>query len=243
MSIELVVFDMAGTTVRDDDAVHHCLGRALAAGGIHTTRDEINAVMGLPKPMAIRAILERDRSRRGNPDEMTPAIHEDFLRRMMDHYWRSPEVAPMPYTLGVFEALRDAGIQVALDTGFSRPIVAVILRRLGWDQGRLLSATVASDEVARGRPHPDMIRRAMELTGVTASAAVAKVGDTPADLAEGTAARCGLVVGVTNGSHTREQLAAHPHTHLVAHLGELLPLVLPAARHESRRAATTSTAL
>ena len=30
MKIELVVFDMAGTTVRDDDAVNPCLREALA---------------------------------------------------------------------------------------------------------------------------------------------------------------------------------------------------------------------
>src|SRR5262249_13771038 len=44
---------------------------------------------------------------------------------------------------------------------------------------------------------------------------------TPADLAEGTAAQCGFVVGVTSGSHTRDELAACAHTHLVDTLREL----------------------
>ena len=57
-------------------------------------------------------------------------------------------------------------------------------------------------------------------------AAVAKIGDTPSDLGEGNAAGCGLVIGVTNGTHTREQMAAHPHTHLIASLAELPALVL-----------------
>ena len=55
---------------------------------------------------------------------------------------------------------------------------------------------------------------------------VAKVGDTPSDLEEGAAARCGLIVGVTNGSHTTDQLKRHPHTHLIAHLGQLPKVVL-----------------
>ena len=61
---------------------------------------------------------------------------------------------------------------------------------------------------------------------------VAKVGDTPSDLQEGTAAGCGLVIGVANGTHTREQLAAHPHTHLIASLQELPALVLAAVTQD-----------
>ena len=37
---------------------------------------------------------------------------------------------------------------------------------------------------------------------------------------EGTAAGCGLVIGVTAGSHTAEQLEAVPHTHLVGTVAE-----------------------
>ena len=70
-----------------------------------------------------------------------------------------------------------------------------------------------------------MILAAMKRAGVTDPARVAKVGDTPADLQEGTAAGCGFVIGFTNGSHTRGELEAHPHTHLIASLRELLPIV------------------
>jgi phosphonatase-like hydrolase len=87
--------------------------------------------------------------------------------------------------------------------------------------GETIDATVTSDEVAQGRPFPDMIFRAMELTGVTDVKRVAKVGDTPSDLGEGMAAGCGWVVGVTGGSHTREELLAHPHTHLIPSIAQL----------------------
>ncbi len=65
----------------------------------------------------------------------------------------------------------------------------------------------------------------MKRTGVTEVRRVAKVGDTPSDLLEGTAAGCGLVIGVTNGTHTRAQLAAYPHTHLIPGLERLLALL------------------
>lgn len=217
---------MAGTTVRDDDAVNVCLRHALAPQ-VSVTRDEVNAVMGLPKPTAIRLLLERKPGHRGSVAEaMVNELHDGFLQRMLRHYQNAAEVEPMPHTLEAFWQLKEGGVRIALDTGFSRPIVDAILERLGWDEGGLIDATVASDEVERGRPHPDLALKAMELTGVRDPKLVAKVGDTPSDLQEGTAAGCQLVIGVTNGSHTREQLAPYPHTHLIADLKELPALVL-----------------
>ncbi|HTL18614.1 MAG TPA: HAD hydrolase-like protein [Patescibacteria group bacterium] len=226
MNIELVIFDMAGTTVRDDDSVNICLREALSTQ-TSVTRDEVNTVMGLPKPTAIRMLLEQ---KTGRPDQvpatLVEKVYRDFLDRMLRHYRSAPGIEPMPHTLDTFCRLKEAGVCLALDTGFSRPIVDAILERLGWNEGGLLDATVASDEVQHGRPYADLALKAMELTGVRDARLVAKVGDTPSDLQEGTAAGCGLVIGVTNGSHTREQLAAHPHTNLIATLAELPALVL-----------------
>jgi phosphonatase-like hydrolase len=226
MKMQLVVFDMAGTTIRDDDAVNGCLREALQADGVHVTRDEVNTVMGMPKPVAIATLLSRATlGGQSAPLAVVERLHTDFLRRMIEFYRTDPRVAPMPGAQSCLEELKRAGIRVALDTGFSRDIVDVILARLGWDQPGFLDATVASDEVPRGRPHPDLLFEAMRRCGVTDTKRVAKVGDTPSDLQEGTAAGCALVIGVTNGTHTREQLEAHPHTHLIASLNDLPALV------------------
>ncbi len=55
----------------------------------------------------------------------------------------------------------------------------------------------------------------MERFGIADPRRVAKVGDTPADLLEGNNAGCGLIVGVTQGTHTRQQLEPYPHTSLI----------------------------
>ena len=44
----------------------------------------------------------------------------------------------------------------------------------------------------RGRPHPDMIHHLMRVLKVEDATRVAKIGDTPSDLHEGTAAGCGF---------------------------------------------------
>jgi phosphonatase-like hydrolase len=215
--IELAVFDLAGTTAHDPGAVNGCFRAALAAADVRVTAEEVNAVMGLAKPEAIRRLVAGSAAAAG-----ADAIHADFVARMVEYYRSDPAVGEMPGAAEVFAQLRRAGVQVAINSGFGRVILDALLARLGW-QGKVLS--VASDEVARGRPHPDMIRHLMAQARVPSAACVAKVGDTPVDLEEGTNAGCGLVIGVTWGTHTREQLARYPHTHLVDAMAALPALI------------------
>jgi phosphoglycolate phosphatase len=44
-------------------------------------------------------------------------------------------------------------------------------------------------------------------------------------LLEGHNAGCGLVIGVTEGTHTRAQLEPFPHTHLIGTVAELPALL------------------
>lgn len=225
MQFELAVLDIAGTTVFDGDAVNACLRRSLLSmAGLEVNRDAVNRVMGLPKPVAIRALLEA--AQRGPPaDSRVSQVLEEFERQMLDYYANDPAVREIEGASEVFRQLRAAGIQIGLDTGFSRRITKAILARLGWLGASHVDATVSSDEVAAGRPAPDMIFRLMEQCPVSSPARVAKVGDTPADLLEGAAAGCGAVIGVLSGSHTADQLAQHPHTALIPSIRQL-PAIL-----------------
>lgn len=220
--IELVVFDMAGTTVNDDDGVNRCVRSALEAVGLSVEPAHVNQVMGLPKPEAIARLV----GRYGRSDDLggrVDAIHEDFVRRSIAFYATDPSVYEVAGASSVFDRLRAAGIRIAVNTGFSRPIVDVILGRLGW--GRRIDASIASDEVSRGRPHPEMIRELMRRFGISDAARVAKVGDTPADLEEGNNAGCGINVGITSGTHSRDELEPSPHTHLIVDIRQL-PAIL-----------------
>lgn len=211
----LVVFDMAGTTLSDTGGiVNQALREALHEDGVTVTPDEVNEVMGLPKPVAIGALLGISES-----DARTLKIHADFLERMRQFYVEDPSVVEVLGTSDTLLTLREAGIKVALDTGFSRDLVDIIVERLGWQE--LLDDSIASDEVERGRPHPDMIEALCARQGITDLKTVAKIGDTPSDLQEGTAAGCGWVIGVTRGSHTEELLEPHPHTHLIPSVADL----------------------
>ncbi len=223
-TIELVVFDMAGTTVHDEDSVNRCVRDALAAAGLVVTPAEVNRVMGLPKPEAIAILIERS-GRRADLDDRIEAIHRDFVARSIAFYESDPSVREIPDATRVFEVLQRAGVRVALNTGFNRAIASVILDRLGWSASPLIDGTICSDEVPRGRPHPDMILELMRRMQVGDPRRVAKVGDTPADLEEGRNAGCGLIVGVTQGTHHRRDLEVYPHTHLIDTISDI-PQVL-----------------
>lgn len=193
---------------------------ALTADGVEWDADEVNSIMGIPKPVAIRQLLREEAT-----DDRVERIHADFQRRMKDFYRTDPSVAAVEGAEETFRQLRSAGVKVALDTGFDRTIVNVLMERLGWGP-ELLDTTVTSDEVAHGRPAADLVFEAMSRVGVSDVTSVAKVGDTPSDLGEGTAAGCGWVIGVTEGTHTHAQLEPHPHTHLVPNVTHVPSLVL-----------------
>jgi phosphonatase-like hydrolase len=237
MHVKLVVFDMAGTTVADDADVAHHLREAVSALGGKPSIAQVNAVMGWPKPLAIRTLLEQQGTTPTAPE--VDCIHRSFVDRMVRFYQTHATVAEVSGTSDVFRWLKMRGVKVALDTGFSRPICDAIVVRLGWGAAGLLDATATSDEVASGRPAPDLVRLAMRRTRVDDPRCVVKVGDTPSDLEEGRRAGCGMVVGVTLGSHAGEDLAAHHPDHLiptVAALPHLLTNLSRRRRELSQRA-------
>lgn len=218
--IKLAVFDMAGTTVRDQDNVHQALINAMAYFGYAVAREAANEVMGYPKPIAIRRLLEARHAGLEKLDD----IYARFLMEMDTYYRTSPDVAPAPFAEETFERLRAQGIKVALDTGFARQIVETILQRLNWSDK--IDAWVASDMTPRGRPYEDMIRFLMAQTGVTDPLEVAKIGDTHADIQEGRNAGVALNIAITSGAFTREALAEEHPTHLAANLEEAANILL-----------------
>ncbi|MBX3200120.1 MAG: HAD hydrolase-like protein [Labilithrix sp.] len=222
-SLALVVLDLAGTTIEDHDVVARCLVEAVRAVDVTVDHEAANAVMGLPKPVAIAQLLAQHDGMPIAPlgSERVLRATSVFERAILRHYGSPGAVVPIAGVEETLDDLRERGAKIAIDTGFSAVVADAILDRLGWLAEGLVDARVASDEVRRGRPAPDLLFEAMRRVGVTDVAMVAKVGDTPADLGEGANARCGWNIGVTYGTHARDALAGHPHTALIDDIREL----------------------
>jgi phosphonatase-like hydrolase len=111
-------------------------------------------------------------------------------------------------------------VKIATDTGFDAAISDMIMERLDWP-GRLTDLAVCSSDVPRGRPAPFMIYRAMERLNVINVRRVMKIGDSPADLDEGSNAGCSEVIGVLSGAHTAATLGPIRHTRLLSSVAKL----------------------
>lgn len=226
MAAELVVFDLAGTTVKDNKDVHRTLKNALSQHGVEISMEDANAVMGLPKPTAIRLLLD-SRYHGGRPitEDWITEIHDIFVRDMISFYKWDPSVGEKAGVHQTFRKLKERKLKVVVDTGFDRQITDPLIDRLGWKKNNLIDGSVTSDEVKRGRPFPDLIFRAMELTKTDDPGNVVKVGDTASDMQEGNAAGCGWVIGITTGSFSKAELLKEKHTHLIEDVSEILEIL------------------
>lgn len=226
MSVRLVVFDIAGTTVRDKGSVADAFMEAAAQYGVQVPREEVNKVMGFRKKEAIRILLDKFYLEPVEVlDGLIENIHDSFTRNMVSFYEQDEELAPLPHVEETFAWLKERGIRIALNTGFTRPITNAILHRLHWDSNGVIDMVITSDEVPEGRPHPYMIGAIMKQLQVADPRQVVKVGDTEVDVAEGRNAGCGLVVSVTTGAYTRNELEQYSPDSIIDSLAELPPLI------------------
>lgn len=224
MAIKLVVFDMAGTTVKDENYVGYAFQQAMKNFGYEIPLKDINPIMGYEKPVAIKMMLQiHELNTALITETLIGAIHADFVANMLHFYRTSDQIVPLPQAEETFEALRSQGIRIGLDTGFSKNIADVIIERLNWADK--VDVVVASDEVENGRPYPDMIQKMMQQLNITDVAEIAKVGDTEVDINEGKNTGCKYVIGVTTGSFTREELEPYQPTHIIDNVAQVLDII------------------
>jgi phosphonatase-like hydrolase len=230
--VELIVFDMAGTTVRDDREVEKCFLLAADKTGLKAEPDRVVSMMGLPKIRVFEALwAEQIGVNHLGFSTQVESSFVQFKQILEDHYSSEP-VEPTEGCLELFDWLRSHQIKIALTTGFYRSVTDLILQRLGWDLGlnreylgnenSIVQISVTPSEIfgEEGRPAPYMIQKAMYKLGIKDTQKVIAIGDTPSDLQAGINANCLLSCAVTNGTHRPEQLVSHHGDRLFANLIE-----------------------
>jgi phosphonatase-like hydrolase len=177
-TIQLVVFDMAGTTVQDHDEVLSCFLSAAAATGLAAEPEQVNPMMGWAKKRVFQALWNGQIGAE-HPDykRRVDQSFTDFKQRLEDHY-RTQPVESTEGCLETFDWLRSHQIKIALNTGFYREVTNIILNRLGWDNGlnsdyvgnesSVIQSSITPSEIygQEGRPAPYMIQKAMYQLGI-----------------------------------------------------------------------------
>jgi phosphonatase-like hydrolase len=208
---ELVVTDFAGTTMKEEGTVLVAYRLALTEFDIPFTEDDLAARRGASK----RAVFQ-ELAARARPGQQVDEVAGKALATFEAALQREYESGPVREIEGAGAAvtkLREAGVKVALTSGFERGVVDLLVRRLDW--GNHFDLVLASTDAPAGRPAPYLIYKSMIDLGVHDVGRVAVVGDTPLDLQAAANARAGWIVGVLSGAHGLETLGKTPHTHLL----------------------------
>lgn len=222
--VQLAVLDMAGTTVTDDGVVDRAFRAALEAVGVgadHPDRpghlETIRRTMGQSKIVVFRDMLGEEALAQTANEAFQASVAADVA---------AGSVGPIPGAAEALARLRSAGLKVCLTTGFSAETQAALVEHLGW--GALVDLSLAPGPGVRGRPYPDLVFTAIMRLEVDGVDQVAVAGDTANDLLAGSRSGARVVAGVLSGAHSRAELAAAPHTHLLDSVADL-PAVLDVA--------------
>ncbi|WP_316632348.1 phosphonatase-like hydrolase [uncultured Flavobacterium sp.] len=201
--IEMVVFDMAGTTINEQNIVYKSLHKSINKFGIDVSLELVLSLgAGKEKYQAIKDILKYINI---TDTEKTDQIFEYFIE-ILDQEYLTAKVLPVEGIENVIENLKKDGVKVVLNTGYNSQVANALLEKLNWKKGIQYDALITADDVELGRPFPDMIHKAMQLFAIEDASKVLKAGDSAIDIEEGKNAKCGVTIGVLSGAQTRLQL-------------------------------------
>lgn len=203
--IKLVVFDMAGTTVNENNLVYKTVQKVINQEGFSISLDEVlQHGAGKEKHKAITDVLTACTT---NID-ITTIADKAFgnFKTTLETAYNEAQISTFEGMQDFFDTLRKHNIKIVLNTGYDSKTANKLLEKLNWKVGNQIDALITSDDVINGRPNPDMIQMAMAKFGITDPAQVLKAGDSEIDIMEGKNSGCAITVGVLSGAQNREQL-------------------------------------
>ena len=189
--IKAVILDWAGTTVDHGSlATIRVLQKIFADHGIEVSEEEARRDMGVLKKDHIRSLLGmpriadawRSRYQQTPTEDTVEALFADFIPQQISCLAECSSVI-----CGVTNAvkrLRDRGLKIGSTTGYTRPMLDVLLPHAA-QQGYVPDCALCPDDVGAGRPLPWMIYENAVRMKVCPLEAVVKVGDTISDIEEG----------------------------------------------------------
>ena len=212
----LLVLDLDGTLVDSEAILVGLVNDTLAAHGHPRAQPRaVAASIGLPLDEVFRRALPS----RISPDALAAlcaayraqADRADFVRQFRLY----PDVA------STLATLRQAGLRLVIGTSKGRATTGDIARHCGIDG--LLDGIVGGDCVTRGKPHPEMVRRAQALYAAAADETLV-VGDTSFDITMGQAAGV-ATCAAAYGMHGAETLRALQPDFVIDRFAQVLDVV------------------
>lgn len=218
--IELVIFDWAGTTTDfGSQAPVQVFDRTFSGWGIHFTRDEINAPMGMEKKAHIRSMLSTPAGRQKFREALGRDWNEQDIQKLYEEFETTlgqvvgEYSIPIPGVNETVQTLREMGLRIGSTTGYTSEMMRFVLPA-AQANGYAPDCVITPDCTGHSRPSPFMVYECMRRMNVYPASQVVKVGDTAMDILEGKNAGAwsvGILVGSNlMGLSQQEYLQASP---------------------------------
>jgi HAD superfamily hydrolase (TIGR01509 family) len=212
--IQAVVFDLDGVLLQSEEVWDAVREHYVRERGGRYDEEVQRAMMGMSAPEWSRFLHEEA----GVPDD-PEEINSDVVRRMLEAYGRE-----LPLLPGAVEAVRRAAdaFPLALASSSNREVFEEVLELAGL--AGCFRATVSSEEVARGKPAPDVYLEAARRLGVDSEGCTA-VEDSHAGIRSAKSAGM-RVVAIPNAAYPPDEEALELADAVVRSLEELSVEVL-----------------
>jgi phosphonoacetaldehyde hydrolase len=227
--LKLVVFDWAGTLIDQGSvAPVQAMVAMFENIGVAVTTQQVRSAMGLRKRehiecvLRIPEVLRAFQAARGRtPDNAdVDALYAAYVPAQLEAIRRRGELIDGAAASVTY--LREREIRVATNTGYFRAAAELVLE-CAKQQGFVPDYAVCADDVASGRPAPDMILACMKALRVEHPRHVLVVGDTAVDVLAGRNAGCWSVGVAGTGNEVGlngkewDQLELRERNRLLAH--------------------------
>ena len=214
MTIEAVVFDLDGVLVQSEEVWDEVRERYVRERGGRYDADVQRAMMGMSSTEWSRFLHESA----GVSDE-PEAINSEVVRRMLGAYRER-----LPLIPGAVDAVHRlaARYPLGLASSSNRELIDTVLDVTGL--ASLFTATVSSEEVARGKPAPDVYLEAARRLGAAANRCTA-VEDSHGGIRSASSAGM-RVIAIPNPSYPPDEEALALADVTLRSLDELTPDVV-----------------
>jgi HAD superfamily hydrolase (TIGR01509 family) len=211
---EAVVFDLDGVLLQSEEVWDAVRERYVREAGGRYDEEVQRAMMGMSAPEWSRYLHEEAEVRQ-DPEDINRAVVE----RMLEAYGRE-----LPLLPGAVEAVRRTAesFPLGLASSSNREVFEAVLDLAGIAD--CFGATVSSEEVARGKPAPDVYLEAARRLGVEPECCTA-VEDSHAGIRSAKSAGM-RVVAIPNASYPPDDEALELADAVVGSLDELTVSVL-----------------
>jgi phosphonatase-like hydrolase len=210
--IKLAVFDIAGTIASDDGVVIDSFSNAFAEVVPDVWEKQKTDFLDYARKTMGQSKVEVFQKLLGDPvlaNLAASAFQRHYLARL-------DQVKLFNGVILMFDSLRSNGVRVALNTGFNRETLEILLDKL--DLRNSVDATATQSEAGEGRPSPAMIKLVADSLGITDASQVAVIGDTKSDMIAGKNFGAGVKIGVLTGEHDADQLEEAGADHVIEHV-------------------------